>query len=191
VSTGALKSILLACICPRSLKIQMSLTGVADDINCEWTQAGGDDLKGFRQSPDSLGYWTMSAASRVVGVRSLALIGTGAAQVKACVKGLVAGAAWIRVEVVHVVSLVEPPVYWIVFKIGECVYNLTLCAMETLCDGACWVGLTIGNLIRQHGTRVVIKCCILSGCLVCMTIMFAGHIVVRIAQVGCHTLLDM
>lgn len=169
----------------------MSLTSDADDSNCEWTQAGGDDLEGFQRSSDSLGYRIQSAASRVVGVECLALIGTSAAQVKACVKGLVASAAWIRVEVVRAGSLVEPPVYWIVFKIGECVYNLTLCAMEALCNGACWVGLTIGALIRQHGTTVVIKFCRLSGCLIFMTIEFGGYIVVRIAQLGCHTLLNM
>lgn len=166
------------------------------DSGCDWTQVGDDaDLEGYQQIPDPLAYRIKSAASRVVGVGTLVQIGTSAAQVKTCLKGIVAGAAWIRAEVECIGrklgNLVGPPVYRIVFTIGECVYQITLRALEILCDGACWAGVTVGELIRQYGTKVVIKCCRLSGCLVFMTIEFGGHIVVRIAQLGCHTLLNV
>ena len=167
--------------------------------SCEvdgWNKDDDDDecnLDGYTPTNDSLSYRVNSAASRVAHkVQSMGLmIERKTALVNAGMKWAAMSVEWIVAEVVRLGSLVGHPVYMIVITVGKCVFQITLSALERLCDGACWAGLAIGKLIRQHGTQVVIKCCRLSGCLVFMTIEFGGHIVVRIAQLGCHTLLNM
>jgi hypothetical protein len=149
------------------------MTSISAQCACEVDEWILDyDLEGYKPIPDSLSYRTQSAASAVV-VKCMALIGTVAA-----------GVTRIVAEVVCVGSLVGPPVYMIVLTVGDCVYNIALCVLEAFCDGACWAGLTVGELIWLHGRPTIINFCILGGYLACMTLEFAGRTVVCIAQLS-------
>ncbi len=144
-----------------------------------WVKLESSESAGYTLTPDPWSYRIGCVASKCV-----AQVKVGGVWIRAGAAHVKVGVVRIAAEVVRVGSLVGPPVYMIVLTVGECVYNLALCALEAFCDGACCAGLTVGKLIWQHGQPTIINFCILGGYLACMTLEFAGRTVVCIAQLS-------